>query len=160
MVLALSGCATRTVIVSPSVVSNNAADLRTSGRAVVYAMDGKQTTIHSKDRVDVFLRIGDNLQQATSLTLGEMAAGCETGRDCPAERVVEQRLVIRHEHGFDSDVLAKGVGFLAIGGITGYCLAVCQDGEASVGKAFGYTGAVIAGTALLFVLAVALGGRD
>lgn len=160
--LALAGCATRTVVVAPGVVANSAVELRSSGRAVVYSMDGKETTIHSDDRVDVFVRYGDNLQKATSLTLGEMAASCDTERkgSCLAERVVDQRLVVRHEHSVDSDLVAKGVGLVAIGGLTGYCLAACQDGDASVGKAFGYTGAVIAGTALLFVLAVALGGRD
>ncbi len=162
MALALTGCATRTVVVAPGVVASSAPELRTTGRAVVYSMDGKQTTIHADDRVDVSLRIGENLQSRRSLTLGEMAASCEIDRkgNCLAESVVDQRLIIRHEHSLDSDLVAKGVGFIAIGGLAGYCLARCQDGEASVGKAFGYTGAVIVGTTLLFVLAVALGGRD
>lgn len=162
VVLALTGCATRTVVVAPGVVANSAPELRTSGHAVVYSMDGKQTTIHADDRVDVSVRIGENLQNKQSLTLGEMAAGCDVDRKngCVAERVIDQRVVVRHEHSLDSDLVAKGVGFIAIGGLAGYCLAACQDGEASVGKAFGYTAAVVGGTALLFILAVALGGRD
>ena len=160
--MALAGCATRTVVVAPGVVANSARELRDRGRAVVYAMDGKEAEIHAKDRVDVFVREGGDLQKPYSLTLGQIAAGCESGQNtgsCMVERVVDQRLIVRHEHHLDSDVVAKGVGFLAIGGLTGYCLAECQD-EGSVGRAFGYTAAVIGGTALLFVLAVALGGHD
>jgi hypothetical protein len=162
VVVALAGCATRTVVVAPGVVANSASELRDHGRAVVYAMDGKQAEIHTKDRVDVYVREGADLQKPYSLTLGEIAAGCESGQNkgsCIVERVVDQRLVVRHEHHVDSDLVAKGVGLLAIGGLTGYCLAECQD-EGSVGRAFGYTAAVVGGTALLFVLAVALGGRD
>jgi hypothetical protein len=145
--------------VAPGIVAVGASDLRTHGRARIYADDGDVITIHAKDRVDVHVRDGD-LQVPRSLTLGDIASGCEQPNgDCLALRVVEQRLVVRHDHHLDEDVVAKGVGFLAVGALIGYCLAECQD-EGSVGRALGYTGAAIAGTTLLFLLAVAAGGHD
>ena len=159
--LALTGCATRTVVIAPGMVAASAAELHDNGRARVYAMDGQETVIHDHDHVDVHVREEGALQTSRSLTLGEMATGCETEPKgaCLADRVVDQRLEVHHVRSVDKDLVAKGVGFLAIGALTGYCLAECQD-DGSVGRAYGYTGAAIAGVALLFVLVVALGGHD
>jgi len=159
VLLAVSGCATRTVRVAPGVIAVGASDLNTYGHAKVYAQDGQVATIHAKDSVEVLVRQEGDLQIPMKLTLGEMAEGCELGNECIANRVVDQRIVIKHDHYLDEDVVAKGIGFMAVGGLIGFCLAECQD-EGSVGRAVGYTAAVIGGTALLFVLAVAAGGRD
>src|SRR6185503_475692 len=104
VVLALSGCATRTVRVAPGVVAAGASDLATYEHAKIYAEDGKVTTIHAKDSVEVLVRQDGDLQVPMRLTLGEMAAGCEQPNGhCVAERVVDQRLVVRHDHHLDED---------------------------------------------------------
>lgn len=156
----LTGCATRTVVIAPGIVALSATQLRENGRATVYSMDGNEAEIHDHDRVDVHVRDGD-LQTARTLTLGEMATGCETEPRgaCLAERVVDQRLVVHHVRSVDKDLVAQGVGFLAIGALTGYCLAECQD-DGSVARAYGYTGVAVAAAALLFVLLATLGGHD
>lgn len=160
VLVAVAGCATRTVQVAPGVIAGGAPDLHTYGHAKVYAEDGKVTEIHAKDSVEVHVRQEGELQIPMKLTLGEMAAGCEVDHgDCIAWRVVDQRVVVAHDHHLDSDRVAKAVGFGAVGGLIGFCLSECQD-EGSVGRAIGYTAIGIGAFGLLVIAAIALGGHD
>jgi hypothetical protein len=160
-IIALAGCATRTIVVAPAELARNATALSRDRRVVIYALDGKPAEVRANERVDGFLRDGE-IQRPVTMTVGELVAGCEAGSaspGCAAERMVGDRAKLRRERSVDGDAVAKVVGFGAIGGLAGYCLAACQD-ESSVPRAFGYAALGIAGFTLLFLGAVALGGRD
>src|SRR5688572_17451965 len=150
-VIALAGCASRTIAVAPSELARNAATLARDQRAVVYALDGQPAEIHASERVTINLRDGD-VQRPVTLTVGELVAGCErdAAPSCAADRAVGEKAMFRRERRLDSDIVAKGVGFAAVGGLVGYCLAACQD-DSSVPRAFGYTALAIAGVSLLFI---------
>lgn len=148
----VAGCATRTIVVAPGMVSAHAEELKRDGKATIYTMDGKRADIHGKDKVEVYVH-DDGVQHLRKVTLGELAAGCEdvSAPNCIAQRVVDQRLTIRHEHHLDEDRIAKAVGFLAVGGLIGYCLAECQD-DSTVPRALGITAAAVAGAGLLLLI--------
>lgn len=151
----LAGCATRTIVVAPGMVSAHAQELERDGKATIYTMDGSRADIHAKDKVEVYVDDA-GVQRRQKATLGELAAGCETDATCLAQRVVDQKLTIRHEHHVDEDRIAKAVGFLAIGGLIGYCLAECQD-ESTVPRALLITGAAVGAAGLLLLLMANIG---
>jgi len=159
--IALTGCATRTIVVAPAELARNATELSRDQRAVVYTLDGKPAEIRASERVAVSLRDGD-VQKPVTLTVGELVAGCERDAalpNCAAARIVGDKATVRRERSVDGDLIAKGVGFAAIGGLSGYCLAECQD-QSSVPRAFGYAALGVAGFAALFFVAITLGGHD
>jgi hypothetical protein len=152
----LAGCATRTIVVAPGMVSGHAAELKRDGKATIYTM-GSRADIHAKDKVEVYVDDG-GVQRRQRATLGELAAGCEDAASpsCIAQRVVDQRVTVRHEHHVDEDRIAKAVGFLAVGGLIGYCLAECQD-ESTVPRALGITAAAVGAAGLLLLLMANIG---
>jgi hypothetical protein len=161
VVLLAASCTRQTVVVYPTVLANQAAELAQRGSATVYGTNDKPARIAATDKVDVLVADGD-LQRPLHLSIRELVANCETDLNAPnclASHTSGAPITIDHGYHFNGPQLATGITFSAIAGGFAGCLIACE-GASELRSDLAVGGLVIVATAGVLLIILATGGRD